>query len=100
MLTQNVDGLHQAAGSRNVIDIHGSILEARCMACEARETLDRERIAGISEAPKCDRCGATLRPDAVLFGEMLPVDKVARMQAELEAAEVFEEPIEDDDFTA
>jgi NAD-dependent deacetylase len=85
LLTQNVDGLHQAAGSRNVIDIHGNILEARCMACEAHETLDRERIAGIAQAPKCERCGGTLRPDAVLFGEMLPVHKVARMQEELEA---------------
>lgn len=84
LLTQNVDGLHQAAGSRNVIDIHGNIFETRCMDCAARETLSRERIAGIRQAPRCAACGGPLRPDAVLFGEMLPAGKVARLRSELE----------------
>ena len=78
LLTQNVDGLHQAAGSRNVIDIHGSILNARCMACGAREALAPERLAAIRGTPSCAACEGPLRPDAVLFEEMLPLDKVAR----------------------
>ncbi|MCK6460559.1 MAG: NAD-dependent protein deacylase [Planctomycetes bacterium] len=83
LLTQNVDGLHQAAGSRNVIDIHGSITRTRCMACGAEGELSREELEAIHAAPRCAGCGGTLRPAAVLFGEMLPVEKVARMQREL-----------------
>lgn len=79
LLTQNVDGLHRLAGSRNVIDIHGDVLATRCMRCDARGRLDREQVAGIVRTPHCG-CGGRLRPDAVLFGEMLPTEKVERMQ--------------------
>jgi len=80
ILTQNVDGLHQAAGSRNVIDIHGTVFETVCMRCSARSRL--ERIDELDAAPRCT-CGGVLRPDVVLFGEMLPETKVARLRAEL-----------------
>ncbi len=68
LVTQNVDGLHQQAGSREVIDIHGSVTDTRCMTCGISGTIDN--LHEIECAPKCDRCGGTLRPDVVLFGEL------------------------------
>ena len=82
LLTQNVDGLHQAAGSRNVIDIHGHVLDTLCMDCGARGALDREILPALEAAPVCPSCGGTLRPDVVLFDEMLPVDKLERIRKE------------------
>jgi len=68
LLTQNVDGLHQAAGSNDVIEMHGSIWRARCISCGVRFEIPRE-----GERPDiCFACGDRLRPDVVLFGEMLP----------------------------
>jgi NAD-dependent deacetylase len=67
LATQNIDGLHQKAGSRNVIELHGNIWRARCTTC--RSTFD------LSNGPRpdaCWECGDPLRPDVVLFGEMLP----------------------------
>lgn len=68
LVTQNVDGLHQQAGSRDVIELHGSIWRARCVDCGA--TFEIQRESGRPEA--CLGCGDALRPDVVLFGEMLP----------------------------
>lgn len=81
LLTQNVDGLHQLAGSKNVIDIHGNARATRCMRCGARSALSS--LLEIETAPRCPECGGVLRPDVVLFGEMLDEEKVARMYAEL-----------------
>jgi len=83
LLTQNVDGLHQLAGSGNVIDIHGSIVATRCLRCGAKGMLTREALAELRGAPRCGGCGGTLRPGAVLFGEYLPEEKVERMRREL-----------------
>jgi NAD-dependent deacetylase len=83
LLTQNVDGLHQLAGSRNVIDIHGNVFATRCMACGVGGRLDPSSLELLDESPRCGRCGGILRPDAVLFGEMLPGDKIARIRSEL-----------------
>ncbi|HXG08271.1 MAG TPA: NAD-dependent deacylase [Gemmataceae bacterium] len=71
LITQNVDGLHQAAGSRHVLEIHGNLNRVRCTGCgrvteRAGEPLD--------ELPHCPSCGALLRPDVVWFGEGLPED--------------------------
>ena len=79
LLTQNVDGLHQAAGSREVIDIHGHVRDTVCIACGARGALSPEALAAVEAAPRC-ACGGIVRPDVVLFGEMLPVAKVERMR--------------------
>ena len=80
LLTQNVDGLHEAAGSTNVIDIHGNLRRTTCQSCRASGAEpDWESLRG---APRCP-CGGVLRPDVVLFEEMLPTDKVGRMQREL-----------------
>ncbi|HEX8635067.1 MAG TPA: NAD-dependent deacylase [Pyrinomonadaceae bacterium] len=71
LATQNVDGLHLAAGSRDVLELHGNIWTARCPACGARSSLLDER--GERERPPvCPACGEAMRPDVVLFGEMLP----------------------------
>lgn len=69
IVTQNIDGLHQKAGARDVIELHGSIWRARCVSCDARY----EIAAGIQRPDECVSCGDPLRPDVVLFGEMLPV---------------------------
>jgi NAD-dependent deacetylase len=69
VVTQNVDGLHQRAGSRNVVELHGSIWRARCTVCRSGHEIPRE-----GDRPEaCRDCGNALRPDVVLFGEMLPV---------------------------
>ncbi len=70
LVTQNIDGLHQAAGSRNVIELHGNIWRARCFECNSRQELPELRAD--CDVPVCTDCGGHLRPDVVLFGEMLP----------------------------
>jgi NAD-dependent deacetylase len=83
LLTQNVDGLHAAAGSRNVIEIHGNTLRTRCLGCGARGRLDPETLRTLEATPRCAPCGGPLRPDVVLFGEMLPAAEVDRMHRDL-----------------
>ncbi len=74
VLTQNVDGFHQRAGSRNVISIHGNLHHLRCTACSHRATV--ESYTGLDPLPPPGpACGAMLRPEVVLFGE--PLDRVA-----------------------
>ncbi|MGQ7890622.1 SIR2 family NAD-dependent protein deacylase [Paenibacillus sp. WC2504] len=80
--TQNVDGLHQAAGSSHVQELHGSIKEFRCHSC--RKATDEE--AFVNERP-C-QCGGKLRPSIVLFGENLPNDAWQRSMAAIESADV------------
>jgi NAD-dependent deacetylase len=70
LVTQNIDGLHQAAGSRNVIELHGNIGRARCFECGTRR--DMGELKFDNGVPVCFDCGGNLRPDVVLFGEMLP----------------------------
>ena len=76
LLTQNVDGLHQRAGSRNVIEIHGNIFDTTCRTCGQGDRLDPATLPDLWRAPRCGACGGILRPDVVLFGELLPGDKV------------------------
>jgi NAD-dependent deacetylase len=68
LVTQNVDGLHQKAGSRDVVELHGNVWRARCTACRFSHDMSRDR-----RPDACLECGAPLRPDVVLFGEVLPV---------------------------
>ena len=83
LVTQNIDGLHAAAGSREVHELHGNIRRARCVKCEAREALDK--LSTQQRPPLCRACGGAMRPDVVLFGELLPAD-VFRVAAERAAA--------------
>jgi NAD-dependent deacetylase len=79
VLTQNVDGLHQAAGSRDVIEVHGTVRHLTCPGCGwAADVAD---YTGLPPVPTCPACGAVIRPAVVLFGEMLPEAAVARMWA-------------------
>jgi NAD-dependent protein deacetylase/lipoamidase len=83
VITQNIDGLHAAAGTRDPIEVHGSIRTASCLSCGMRASLAeaRERIALDEQGvPRCD-CGRPLKPDVVLFGELLPEDAMERAQA-------------------
>ncbi|CAN5885465.1 NAD-dependent protein deacetylase [soil metagenome] len=68
LVTQNIDGLHQKAGSRDVIELHGSIWRVRCVSCHARFDIASSQ----PRAESCPNCGDLLRPDVVLFGEILP----------------------------
>ena len=70
LVTQNVDGLHWLAGSRNVIELHGSVWRARCLGCHSRINL--RQLDHKEGVPACVGCGSSMRPDVVLFGEMLP----------------------------
>jgi NAD-dependent deacetylase len=71
IVTQNIDRLHQAAGSRHVLELHGSLTRVRCSGCQQIEDRGYEPLP---ELPACSACGALLRPDVVWFGEMLPSD--------------------------
>jgi NAD-dependent deacetylase len=70
IITQNVDGLHQAAGSERVLEVHGNIRRFKCLDREHPMHVDNP--AGLDEPPTCPRCGSLARPDVVWFGEMLP----------------------------
>ncbi len=81
ILTQNIDGFHHSAGSKNVIDIHGDMHRISCTRCGWKT-----RVADYSALdipPKCPQCRSIARPDVVFFGELLPVDKVDLMEREL-----------------
>lgn len=69
VVTQNIDGLHQLAGSKNVFELHGSTYKNTCMEC--REKYDMEYIRTADGVPKCDVCGGVIKPDVVLYGEGL-----------------------------
>jgi NAD-dependent deacetylase len=81
VLTQNIDGLHRAAGSENVIEIHGDVHRLACLACRHREQV--ESLAGRALPPVCPACGGFMRPEVVLFGEMLPETELGRFLDEL-----------------
>ena len=81
-LTQNVDGLHRAAGARNVIDIHGDLHRLRCMRCLHRRTVEDYRE--LTFPPRCPKCPGLLRPDVVLFGEPLSLERLMVLFTELD----------------
>ena len=117
LLTQNVDGLHQAAGSDNVIDLHGRLDTVRCLGCVARtprdafqralEALNPDWLAldaldapdgdadlehadfSSFKVPPCEACGGILKPDVVFFGENVPRDVVATAQDHLAQADAM-----------
>ena len=75
VITQNIDGLHQEAGSRRVVEFHGSHRTLSCLACGCRYTRAEARALG---APPACPCRALLKPDVVFFGEMIPEDALAQ----------------------
>ncbi|MHB8663019.1 MAG: SIR2 family NAD-dependent protein deacylase [Acidimicrobiales bacterium] len=91
VVTQNIDGLHQRAGSRTVIELHGTVWRSRCMSCRDErpmaETL--ERVRNHEEDPPCRNCGGILKSATISFGENLDPGVVARAQQVAEHADVF-----------
>ncbi len=87
LITQNVDELHRAAGSRRLLELHGSILRDRCSGCGTvtpAPDVPRDPLP-----PRCASCGSLLRPDVVWFGEMLPMDVWQKAEAAAEQSGVF-----------
>jgi len=87
VVTQNVDGLHQRAGSREVVEVHGSLREAECIRCRARVPM-ADAVASLPW-PACPACGEILKPGVVMFGELLPAAAIERAQALAAEAEVL-----------
>ena len=83
VITQNIDRLHGMAGSEHVVEVHGSIEWSRCMMCNGRVELGKvvELLEAGDGAPECVTCVSPLKPDVVLFGELLPDDAMAEAQA-------------------
>ena len=82
VITQNIDRLHARAGTRQLVEVHGSIASSSCLICRLRYELGDVRArqgAGLDGVPRCD-CGEPLKPDVVLFGEYLPPDALARAE--------------------
>ena len=91
VVTQNIDGLHAAAGTRELIEVHGSISHSSCLECLRRYELEdvRARLAADPDGvPRCD-CGHALKPDVVLFGEFLPEAAMDRATELAERADVL-----------
>lgn len=86
LITQNVDALHERAGSRNVIHLHGSLWRVRCLACGREE--QNEQVPLSPMPPMCS-CGGMMRPAVVWFGESLPQDEFAAAMQAAQAAEMF-----------
>ena len=86
VITQNIDGLHQAAGSKHVLELHGSILRAYCSKC--RKPYPADVINHGKGVPRCD-CGGVIRPDIVLYEESLDQDILSQAVAYIRAADVL-----------
>ncbi|MFC0211449.1 NAD-dependent protein deacylase [Paenibacillus chartarius] len=88
VVTQNIDGLHQQAGSRNVLELHGSVYRNTCMTCSASYNLEYVLLHAVP-VPKCSRCGGTVKPDVVLYEESLDMELLNRARDMIAAADVL-----------
>lgn len=90
VITQNIDRLHRAAGSREVIEVHGSIETSSCRECGVAFGLDRvEDLFDVRGVAICAECGGAVKPDVVLFGELLPEAAMARATELAEGADLM-----------
>jgi NAD-dependent deacetylase len=90
VITQNIDRLHRAAGSENVVEVHGSIESSTCMRCGATYPLEEvESLFDADGVAVCAGCGGPVKPDVVLFGELLPERAMARAQVLAEGADLM-----------
>src|SRR5574344_1939255 len=90
VITQNIDGLHQAAGSKNVYELHGSTLRNFCTECH--KFFDVDYVASHKNdtgLPLCDKCGGLIKPDVVLYGESLNEDTITRSIEALQQADML-----------
>ena len=90
LITQNVDGLHQAAGSTRVIEAHGGVHSVRCLGCNAVAPIGPtlERVAAGEADPHCAACGGILKPDAIFFGQPLPQEELRSAREAVETADL------------
>lgn len=86
VITQNIDGLHQKAGSRNVLELHGSVLRNYCARCGAFYGV--EAVQNSAGVPRC-RCGGAIKPDVVLYEEGLDQDVIARSVSAIRQADIL-----------
>ncbi|WP_376789190.1 NAD-dependent protein deacylase [Thermoflexus sp.] len=91
LITQNIDELHQKAGSRHVIEVHGHLREATCIRCYHKVPAEPYLEAFLRDGtiPRCGQCGGVLKPDIILFGEPLPARAFLSAQQEARRADVF-----------
>jgi NAD-dependent deacetylase len=87
VITQNIDGLHQMAGSKNVFELHGSIHKNYCMQCG--KTFDLDAVVHSTDIPICTHCGGRLRPNVVLYGEGLDHDVIEGAVKAIQRADVL-----------
>jgi NAD-dependent deacetylase len=87
IITQNIDNLHQRAGSVAVTEIHGNRTKGRCLSCGLRVPLDEISLDRLP--PLCAKCGGIMKNDTVMFGEPIPFDALRQCHAQAEAADVF-----------
>jgi NAD-dependent deacetylase len=91
LITQNIDELHQKAGSRRVIEVHGHLREATCIRCYRKVPAAPYLDAFLENGtiPRCEVCGGVLKPNVILFGEQLPAQAFLAAQQEARRADVF-----------
>lgn len=92
LITQNVDRLHQAAGSRDVIELHGNLIDNHCQRCHAPHVFpDQDILNGFTQKklPRCSFCGGLVRPSVVWFGENLPTDALSSAEQAALTCDVF-----------
>ena len=87
VITQNIDGLHQIAGSKNVLELHGSIYRNYCMKCH--KSFDLDYILEFKGVPRCDECNGIVRPDVVLYEESLDMGLLRRAVEYIQNADVL-----------
>jgi NAD-dependent deacetylase len=87
LVTQNIDGLHTRAGSREVLELHGNINRSYCTACAKKFQMRAQDVPHQPET--CDECGAPVRPDVVLFGEMLPMEAFRTAERKAQKCDLF-----------
>ncbi|MCT8975685.1 NAD-dependent protein deacylase [Clostridium sp. CX1] len=88
IITQNIDGLHQCSGSKNVLELHGSIHRNHCMKCGKSYSLDHI-INSESIVPRCDICGGIVKPDVILYEESLDMDVLESSIRFIKSAEIL-----------
>ncbi|MGV8905363.1 MAG: NAD-dependent protein deacylase [Acetobacterium sp.] len=87
VITQNIDGLHQVAGSKNVLELHGSVHRNHCIKCH--QAYDVMAVVNGAAIPKCTTCGGIIKPDVVLYGEGLDNDTMSRAVKAIANADVL-----------
>ena len=78
VITQNIDQLHERAGTRELVEVHGSIRTSSCLDC--RTVVPFDQVVTLLPVPQCPNCGRVLKPDVVMFGELLPAAQMARAE--------------------